>query len=207
MKQPLKSALLGGASLMAVAGTVLIPAAAFAAADTKNTTINATIAPVISMTTSGTVAISLTPSGSGVVSSASDTVTVNTNNSNGYNLQVADSDATTTLVSGANTITAWTGTKAAPTALGNGTWGMAVSSTTTGIGTNGFDTTYSAENNSTSSTSKWAGVPATGSPMTLKNTAATATNDTTTVWYAVKVDTAKPTGTYSDTVTYTATTN
>lgn len=207
MKQPLKSALLGGASLVAVAGTVLIPAAAFAAVDTKNTTINATIAAVISMTTSSTVAISLTPSGSGVVSSASDTVTVNTNNSTGYNLQVADSDATTTLVSGVNTITAHSGTKAAPTALATNTWGMAVASTTPGIGTNGFDATYSAETNSTSSTSKWAAVPATGSPMLLKSTAATATNDTTTVWYAVKVDTAKPTGTYSDTVTYTATTN
>lgn len=207
MKQPIKSALVGTAAFVGLAGTVLIPAAAFAAVDTKNTTINATIAAVISMTTSSTVAISLTPTGSGVVSSASDTVTVSTNNSNGYNLQVADSDATTTLVSGINTITAHTGTKTVATTLGTNSWGMAVPTGTTGIGTNNFDASYSAETNNASSTSKWAGVPATGSPMLLKSTAATATNDTTTVWYAVKVDTSKPTGTYSDTVTYTATTN
>lgn len=198
---------LGIAGMLSVVALAASPFVASAAVDTQNTTINATINAVISMTTSGTVAISLTPTGSGVVSSASDTVTVNTNNAAGYNLQLADSDATTTLVSGANTIAAHTGTKTAPTALATNTWGVAVPTATTGIGTNGFDASYSAESNSTSSTSKWAGVPASGSPMLLKSTASTASNDTTTVWYAVKVDTAKPTGTYSDTVTYTATTN
>lgn len=198
---------LGIAGMLSVVALAASPFVVSAAVDTQNTTINATINAVISMTTSGTVAISLTPTGSGVVSSASDTVTVNTNNAAGYNLQLADSDATTTLVDGGNTIAAHAGTKTTPTALATNTWGVAVPNGTTGIGTNGFDASYSVEANSTSSTSKWAGVPASGSPMLLKSTASTASNDTTTVWYAVKVDTAKPTGTYSDTVTYTATTN
>jgi hypothetical protein len=50
-------------------------------------------------------------------------------------------------------------------------------------------------------------MPASGSGVTIKATAATATNDTTTVWYGVKVDTSKPSGTYSDIVTYTGVTN
>ncbi len=105
------------------------------------------------------------------------------------------------MVSGANTITAHAGTQAAPTALANGKWGYAVAT----VG--GFDGSYSAETNSTTSTSKWAGVPATGSPNTLKTTATTASGDTTTVWYGVKVASTQPNGTYTDTVTYTATTN
>lgn len=159
------------------------------------------------MTTGTTVALSLTPTGSGVVTSASDTVTVNTNNTTGYNLTVADSDATTTLASGGNTFAAHSGTKTAPTALANNTWGFAVAAGTTGIGTNGFDSSYSTESNATSSTSKWAGMPASGSPMLLKSTTTAATNDTTSVWYAAKATTAQPNGTYTDTVTYTATTN
>jgi hypothetical protein len=174
---------------------------------TANTTINATVNPVISITTASPVALSLTPTGSGVVTSGSDTVTVNTNNTLGYNLTVADNDATTTLVSGANTFTASTGTKTTPVALTNGTWGFAVATGTTGIGTNGFDASYATETNSTTSTSKWAGMPATGSPMLLKSTSAVAANDTTTVWYAAKAAITQPTGTYTDTVTYTATTN
>lgn len=193
-------------ALVAVA-VVTAPITVSAASTTANTTINATIGSVISMTTASPVAISLTPTGSGVVSSASDTVTVSTNNSTGYNLTVADSDATTSLTSGANNLTATTGTKAAPIALTNGTWGYAVASGTTGIGTNGFDASYSAESNSTSSTTKWAGMPASGSPVTLKSTTTTASNDALTVWYAARVSTAQPTGTYTDTVTYTATTN
>lgn len=71
---------LGIAGMLSVVALAASPFVASAAVDTQNTTINATINAVISMTTSGTVAISLTPTGSGVVSSASDTVTVNTNN-------------------------------------------------------------------------------------------------------------------------------
>lgn len=202
MKQIVKSSLIAGTSIAAIVGLVLAPTfQASAASNTANTTINATVNAVISITTGSTVAISLTPTGSGVVSSASDTVTVSTNNSTGYNLKLADSDATTTLVSGANNFAAHTGTFVAPTALANNTWGYAVAAA------GGFDASYSAENNSTTSTTKWAGVPATGSPVTLKTTAVTASNDTTTVWYGAKSTTAQPTGVYTDTVTYTATTN
>lgn len=187
-------------SLAALAVTAT-PVAASAATQTSNTTINATVNEVISISTSGTVTLNLTPTSGGVVSSASDTVTVSTNRTNGYTLSLKNADTTTSLVSGGNTITAHTGTPGTPSALTNGTWGFAVAGAP-------FDGSYSAETNNGSSTTTWAGVPSSsGTAATLKTTGATATNDTTTVWYAVKANSSQPNGTYTDTVTYTATTN
>jgi hypothetical protein len=189
-------------AVIAFFATFLItPAAVLAATASANTTVDAVIASVISISTSGSVTLNITPVSGGSQTSASDTVTVSTNNSAGYALTLADSDATTTLANGGNTITAHAGTQGTPTALANNTWGYAVAT----VG--GFDASYSTLSNVTSSTSKWAGVPATGAPNTLKTTAVTASGDTTTVWYSAKADTTKPNGTYTDTVTYTATTN
>ena len=177
------------------------PLTVFAATDSENSTINANLGSTISMTTSGSVALNVTPVSGGSQTSASDTVSVSTNNAGGYFLTLANADATTTLVNGANTIAAHAGTQASPTALANNTWGYRVDS----IG--GFSTGGAVESNVTTSSITYAGVPATGSPNTIKTTGTTASNDTTTVWYAVKADTTKPNGTYTDTVTYTATTN
>lgn len=188
--------------VIAVTGIVLTPVVANAVSDTKNTVINATVDPTISMTTSGTVGISLAPGASAVVSSASDTVAISTNNTAGYTLTLSDSNANADLTSGGNTITPHTGTQASPTALATGTWGYRV------VGVGGFTAgAYSGETNATGSTSTWAGVPLLASPNTLKTTAATASNDQTLVWYGAKVDATKPTGVYTDTVTYTAVTN
>lgn len=189
----------GALALMLVA---VAPIAASAASQNASTTINATVGSVISVSTGSTVSISLTPTAGGVVSSASDTVTVSTNNAAGYTLSLANNDATTTLASGGNTIAAHTGTQGSPTALAANTWGYRV------VGVGGFGASaYSAESNNGSSSSTWAGVPATSSPNTIKTTASTASGDTTTVWYGVRADSTKVGGTYTDTVTYTATTN
>lgn len=188
-----------GFAAVAVAVT---PVMASAATQSANTTINATIGSTISVTTSGTVALAITPDGNGQSSSASDTVTVNTNNAAGYVLTLADNDATTTLANGGNSLTAHTGTQASPTTLANNTWGYRV------VNVGGFGASAtSAETNVDTLALTWAGVPATGSPNTLKTTASTATNDVTTVWYGAKADTSKPNGVYTGTVTYTATTN
>lgn len=198
----------GGVGLAALLiAAALSPAIASAATQTSNTTISAQVNAVVSISSGPSVSISLTPTGSGVLSNASDTVSVSTNNATGYTLTLNDSDATTTLASGSDTFTAASGTKTAPAALTNGTWGWAVANGTTGIGTNGFDASYASESNNTSSTSKWAGIAASGSPVMIKTTASTASADTTTVWYAAKAAVTQPTGTYTDTVTYTATTN
>lgn len=201
LQRKIAAPLVLGTSVLTIVGLALAPTNA--SAITQNVTVSATINSTISMTTtsqgtSNTVSFSLTPGGSAVLSSAKDTVTINCNSTNGYTLTLADVDATTTLVSGGNSIAASGNTTAAPTTLANDTWGFATPGAP-------FDATYSAESNSTTSTSKWAGMPASGSPFTLKNTSAVATNDTTDIWYAAKVTSAKPTGTYSDIVVYTAT--
>lgn len=188
--------------VVAIVGAVCSPIVASAISANSNTIINATVNAVISITSGPTVAIGLTPTSSAVVSSSSDTVSVSTNNTAGYYLTLADGDTNRDLVSGSNTITPHAGTFASPTVLATGTWGYRV------VGAGGFGAgAYSGESNATSSSSTWAGVPASGSPQTLKTTSSTAANDVTTVWYGAKVDTTKPTGTYTDTVTYTAVTN
>lgn len=181
----------------------MAPVLASAVAATQSTTINATIASVISMTTSSTVAIAITPTSAGSASSASDTVTVNTNNTTGYNLKLSDSDTTLTLAGpSAATIAAHTGTFASPTTLANNSWGYRID----GSGTFGSGPT-SAQTNQTSLSGTWSGLVSSASPTTVKTTATVASNDVTTVWYGVQVDTTKPNGVYTDSVTYTATTN
>lgn len=174
-----------------------------AGADTASTTISTTISAVISLfTTNGTVTANILPTVSGAETIASDTVTISTNDTNGYTLKLEDSDSTTSLSSGGNTIAATTGTQASPIALVAGKWGYRVDS----LGGFGAGPTTAQSNIAISST-KFAGVPASGSPNTLKTTATTASNDTTTVWYGVAADTSQAVGTYTDTVTYTALTN
>ncbi len=178
------------------------PVIASAASDTKSTTINATLSAVISMTTSTTVTVNITPTSGGAMSSNSDTVTVSTNAALGYTLQLSNGDTTLNLVNGGNTIGAHAGTQGSPTTLANNSWGYRVDS----VGGFGAGPT-SSESNVASSTYTWAGTPSSASPNTIRNQSSNVTNQTTTVWYGVMVDTSKPTGTYTDTVTYTATTN
>ena len=186
-----------GLAVLAVAATPVM-----ASAITEDTVINATVGSTISMTTSGTVTLNITPDANGQSSSSSDSVSVSTNNSGGYTLTLADSDATTTLVNGGNTLTAHAGTQGTPTTLANNTWGYR----SDGVGGFGAGPASTQTNVDTLSLT-WAGVPASGSPNTLKTTATTASNDTTTVWFGAKADTTKPNGTYTGTVLYTATTN
>jgi hypothetical protein len=188
-------------AVVALIGAVALPTAAGAA--TTSTTINSAISSVISLFTSnGTVTVNVTPTGAGAQTIASDTLTVSTNDTLGYTLQIADTDATTTLVSGANSIAAASGTQGTPLAQVVNTWGYRVD----GLGGFGAGPT-SGQASAAIGAIKFAGVPANSSPNTLKTTATTASNDTTTVWYGVAANTTQPTGTYSDSVTYTATAN
>jgi hypothetical protein len=189
--------LLGGLFAILVA-----PLAAGATSATANTTINAVIASVISISTSSPVVLNITPVTGGAQTTASDTVTVSTNDSLGYGLTLADADSNTNLVSGGNTIAAEGGSQASPLVLPDNSWGYRVD----GVGGFGAGPT-SGSNNLTANSSTFAGVPPAGSPNTIKSTSTTASGDTTPVWYSAKADTNLPNGTYSDTVTYTATGN
>ncbi|OGL22604.1 hypothetical protein A2707_04805 [Candidatus Saccharibacteria bacterium RIFCSPHIGHO2_01_FULL_45_15] len=184
--------------VLAAASPVIVSAAT----TSGNTTINATLASVISLTTSTTVALAVTPTSSGSATSASDTVTVATNNASGYSLTLADTDTNTALVNGGNNIAGHAGTFASPTTLANNSWGYRVD----GAGTFGAGPT-TAQTNQANLSGIWAGLPSSAAPQQLKTTATNTAGDATSVWYGVKVDTSKPTGTYTDSVTYTAVTN
>jgi hypothetical protein len=158
----------------------------------------------ISVLSSGTVNLAVTPTSSGVNTTAKDDVTVSTDASTGYTLTFLDSDTDTTLVNGGNSIAASSGTQAGPITLALNTWGYRVD----GLASFGAGPT-SAQNNDSSTLYTFAGVPASNQTAhTLKTTSAAANPaETTNVWYGVRLDTTKPSGTYSDQVTYTAVTN
>ena len=174
-----------------------------ASATTATTTISSTISPVISLLSSnGTVNLNATPTTGGVQTIASDTVTVSTNDSAGYTLKLGETSATTTLTSGGNTIAASSGSQASPVAETASSWGYRVD----GVGGFGAGPTSPAANQAIAGT-KFAAVPASGSPDTLVTTSSTASGATTAVWYGLAVNTSVPSGTYTNSVTYTATAN
>lgn len=186
---------------LAVFGILLIPVSVDAIP--ANTIISSQIQPTIGLfTTSGTVNINASPTAAGVQTIASDTATVSTNAPAGYTLQLAQSSAQSSLISGADFIPTSTGTRVGPIAMTPNSWGYRVD----GIGGFGAAPTLAASN-APISTIVFASVPIMAAPDTLKTTATTATNDTTTIWYGVAVNTTAQPGTYTNTVTYTATTN
>ncbi len=192
---------LAATGVMLAVGLLVIPGSVNAS--TKNTeTVTGAAADIsITMSTSGSVALpGLTPAERAVTSSASDTVSVSTNNSAGYTLLLADKDATSALTSADSIISAHAASGSAPTALATNAWGYALAG---GL----FDASYSTLNSSASSAARFAGVPASGAASVIKTTSAAEMRAKTTVWYAVKVDANKAAGIYKDTVTYTAIAN
>jgi len=187
-----------------ILGGVVLGSPVWAAAATTSTTVSSTLGSVISLLSSnGTVNANVTPTGSGAQTIASDTVTVSTNDASGYTLQLAETTGTSALTSGGNTIPASSGTQGTPAAMSVNTWGYRID----GVGGFGAGPTSSASSSAISGTIKFAAVPATASPNTLKTTATTAANDTTTVWYGVAANTSQASGTYTNSVTYTVTAN
>jgi hypothetical protein len=182
--------------------TLALPTIAGAA--TASTTITSAVGSVIStFSSNGTVTANVIPTGAGAQTIASDTLTVSTNDALGYTLQIADTAATTTMVSGGNSIPTSAGTQAVPIVQAANTWGYRSDS----VGGFGAGPTTGQSSTAISGTIKFAGMPATGSPNTLKTTATTASNDVTTVWYGVAANTTQPSGSYTAGVTYTATAN
>lgn len=177
MKKALTYKAAGSLALVAVLASPIVASAA-----TSNTTVEATVASVISVSSTPTVAISVTPTSSGAEATANDTVTVDSNDPDGYNLTL-ENDATLTMAGSAGgTLAKTTGTYGTPAALGANSWGYRLTGFTAGT---------------------YAGVE--DAPQNIKSTTATANAETTTVTYGVKVNTSVPAGVYTDSVTYTAT--
>jgi len=153
---------------------------------------------------SGTVALDVTPTASGSCTIQKDSVSVLTSNSSGFTLTLADSSTNTALLNGAASISATTATQASPSALAANHWGYRVD----GIGGFGAGPT-SAQSNATPSSATFAGVPASnGTASTLASTSSAANPAViTSVWYGVCANTSVTSGTYTSQVTYTAVTN
>lgn len=189
----------GGLAVGAVVGlsSVNIQAA------TSNTVINGNISSLISITSVSPQTINVSPTSGAATSSVSDTVTVSTNNATGYTLDLAMVGTATAndlihTVTPANVINATSGSQTAPAALGVNTWGYRVDD----VGGFGAGTT-TAETNVATSAFTWAAVPL-GTANNLRNTTGPATNAQTNVWYAIHANNSLPSGTYTNTVTYTA---
>lgn len=192
-------------------------ASSVASADTASTTVSTVVAPAITaFTTSGTVNINVS-SASGIKQTVNtDAVTISTNDAAGYTLKLEDGNNSNALCTtpgvGCTGIPATAGTFAAPALMsGANQWGYHIDGAAAWCSTGStcgasFGTGLSS-NQSTSTTLKFALVPVAGSPDTLKTTATTASGDVTRVWYGVNVDPTQPSGTYTDSVTYTATAN
>lgn len=177
----------------------------FANADTQTTTtqVNLTVNPVIISYSSGpTVTLgAITPDATGKQSTASDTVSANTNDTAGLTITLQENSPTTTdMTSGANAINTSAGTPASPVTLTNGKWGWHIDSLA------GFTGTGATLNNAAPSAVTYAGIPANGAPYTI-NTTATNGSTSSTVWYSARVNNTQPIGTYSSTVLYTISTN
>lgn len=182
---------------------LLISLPLLVSADTANSTISVGVGSTITaFTTSGTVTLgALTPDATGRQSIQKDTVTVDTNSTSGYTLTLNDADTTYTLASGGNSFAATGGTPAAPAALSNNTWGWRVDS----LSNFGAGPT-SAASNAVPSSLTFAGIPANGSPFTVRTTATNGSSFTD-IWYSARANNTLPNGTYTNIVTYTATVN
>jgi hypothetical protein len=205
---------------LATAGLMVAPvfASSLASADTASTTISSAVtAAITAFTTSGTVNVNVA-STSGVKQTVNtDTVTISTNDSAGYTLTLQDGNNSNALCvtpgAGCTGIPATSGTTTTPVLMSvANVWGFHLdndgtkwcnSGTTCGAT---FGTSLSS-NQTSSATLKFAAVPVSGSPYTVKTTATTASSDVTYVWYGVNMDPTLASGTYTDSVTYTATAN
>jgi hypothetical protein len=156
----------------------------------------------VSISTNGSVTISVLPSGGTRSSNGSHTVTLGTNNATGYVLTLEMISASRNLVNGSETIAPVAGTFASPTSgLNVDSWGYRID----GVG--GFGSGTASETNVLASSFTWAGVPAGGDSDTIRSSSEAITNDAFSVWYGMSADSAKPSGTYSNTVLYTAVAN
>jgi hypothetical protein len=158
----------------------------------------------ISLTSSGTVNLNITPAIGGKCTIQSDTATVTTDDANGYTLTLADNTTNTSLLNGAATITATSGTPASPVALSGNVWGYRVD----GLSGFGAGPTGSSSNVAPPVTT-FAGVQSSsGTADTIANTSVPASAGANTViWYGACAGSTAKSGSYSTQITYTAVAN
>lgn len=125
---------------------------------------------------------------------ANDNVIVSTNSATGYSLLI-NSFNSGGYLTGATNISSTSGSRSSPVTLSINTWGYRVDSL---AGFGAIPSNYL--------TASYAAVPVATTDL-IAQTSAPATNASTAVWYGVCVDTSIPSGSYTDTIVYTAVAN
>ena len=176
------------------------------------------------ITTTNPVTIDIDPSnatGSGVTTNSilsATSITANVKTAMpGYSLSIStnldnnsltNTDSTLGNTQNGSAIQSTAGTQDSPTTLSANTWGYAMNRDSSNEFAQDFDTNYTVGTNNPT-TSKWAKVPTSQTPETIKHTEDTPqeSGDNTTVYYGVNVPKNKTAGQYRTTITYTATAN
>ena len=179
-----KSILLsGGVVTLAAALGITALASTGTYAEGANTEVNLIVNPVLSITATESIDLSVTPTAAGTFVSDDIAVNVITNSATGYKLYLSSNSAETALTSAAAGTSIPTVASAATSEnMANNTWGYSLSEA--------FNP-----------------VPASSAPEMIKetSTASVSTADVTTVTVGAKVDTSIPSGVYSNTLLFTAT--
>ena len=172
-------------------------------AESTSTDVYIDVAQTIAISTSvngvsaNSVAVSLDPSDAGAFAKTASPVDVlvSTNNATGYTLTISSSDDTNTM-NHANTAITDT---------------IAPLSVNTGVTTDDFalaaNTQYNNQWGFSYNSSSFYPVPTNANPMTIATTSAPSTDSTTAIDFGTRVSTTLPAGSYSDTITLSATAN
>jgi hypothetical protein len=158
----------------------------------------------ISLTSDGNISLDITPTASGSCTIHSDTPTVETDDSNGYTLTLADSSTSTALTNGSATISATSGTFGSPAALTANSWGYRIDS----LGSFGSGPTVDQTNVSPGSAVFSDIVASDQTADTIASTSGAADPAvSTTVWFGACANTSVSSGAYTTQVLYTAVAN
>jgi len=158
----------------------------------------------ITVSSSGTVNLTIIPGSSATCTTQKDSVVVTTDASTGYNLSMNNAATTSSLLNGGSSIATTSGTQVSPIALTANTWGYRID----GLAGFGAGPTAASSNTAASATS-FAGIPTSAQPAATlaATTVAAGSGETTSVWYGACANTTLPAGTYTSTIIYTAVVN
>ena len=153
------------------------------------------------------VSLAIVATSNGVMTVGQSTVQVGTNSDNGYRLYLGMTGTSNALIHTTDSTKQLTssGTFEDPVALTNSTWGYAIpSSTSVLLSTNGFDESYTTQSSASPTSAKFASIPV--STATAKQIAqsSSAGDDDIPVYYGVRAGFETPTGTFQNTVIWTA---
>lgn len=158
----------------------------------------------LTLTSSSTVSLNVTPASNPTCTVQSDSVSVLTDASTGYSLTFQDSTTNNSMLSGSNSVAASSAPAATPATLSSNTWGYRVD----GQGSFGAGPTSAVSNGGLPSQT-FAYVPTSSQAAdTLASTSSAADPAVVTpVWYGICVTPSTVAGTYSSSVVYTAVIN